>query len=562
MNHHLSLKSKIIIMLSIMASIFLVALDQMIFSTSLGKIVEEFNAYSALSWVITAYMVTTTVTVPIAGKFSDMFGRKLVLMTGIAIFSISSLFGGLSGGIEQLIFWRALQGIGGGIITANAFAIVGDLFAARERGRWQGLVGAVFGFSSVAGPLIGGYLTESHNIFGLITNWRWTILMNVPIGVIAFLIIAFFCPMFKYNKNPKIDFKGAFLLTAGLSILILAIDNTESIFAELISSTGISLFELRTIMIALVILISVAFIRVERSAKEPIIPLHFFNNRNFLLIITISMLFGAAFLGSILYLTQFNQQVFGVSPTKSGLMLLPMVCGMMVTSIGVGQLISKTGKYKTFMLTGFIVVTIAIFCMLSLNPNSKYLQEAIIIFILGIGMGVGMPIINLAVQNEFAQEDIGVATSSSQLFRSLGSTIGIAVFGAMLTATFTNNIGDLTNSKYIQMLRSNNSVSKMGDLNDSNTLLAINNPTIKIRINEESDKALKNLPVALKNKITDELKLRQDEYSNIVVHKYSNGMHRIFLTTGLLMAIASFLIIFIREKPLRSAKPTDTPGEM
>ena len=248
MHHHLTLRSKIIIMLSVMASLFLVALDQMVFSTSLGKIVEEFNAFSSLSWVVTAYLITTTVTVPIAGKLSDLFGRRIMLLIGVGVFVSGSLFGGMSGGIGQLIFWRAIQGIGGGIITSNAFSIVGDLFAARERGKWQGLTGAVFGISSVAGPLIGGFLTEPHHILNLVTNWRWTLLINVPIGVVAFIIIFIYCPTLKHDKHPHVDYAGAGLLAFGLSTLVLAIDNTKSIFADLMTNTGLDLIGLRVIM--------------------------------------------------------------------------------------------------------------------------------------------------------------------------------------------------------------------------------------------------------------------------------------------------------------------------
>lgn len=562
MHHHLSLRGKIIIMLSVMASVFLVSLDQMVFSTSLGKIVEEFNAYSALSWVVTAYMVTTTATVPIAGKLSDMFGRKLMLMIGIAIFSVTSLMGGMSGSMNQLIFWRAFQGIGGGIITANAFAIVGDLFAARERGKWQGLVGAVFGFSSIAGPLIGGFLTEPHNILGLVTNWRWTMLMNVPIGIVAFLVIMMFCPMLKHDKNPKVDYKGAALLAAGLSILVLGIDNTESIFAGLLSATGLTLAGLRAILFSILAIIFIAFVIVERRASEPIIPLYFFKNRNFVLIMAIALMFGAAFLGTILYLTQFNQQVFGASPTESGLMLLPMVGGMMVTSITTGQIISRTGKYKIFMQTGFVIATIALFSLLTLNPDSKYTQEAIIMIFLGVGMGVAMPIINISVQNEFAQSDIGAVTSSSQLFRGLGSTIGVAIFGAMLTATFANNLSELTGSKYIQTLSKNASIAKLGKLDNSDMLLTINTPDIKKKINGQLDENLANMPAAVSNKIKTEFKTEQQEYSTLVVETYSDGMHGIYMLASTFMLCASGLVIFIKEKPLKSAKATDTPGEI
>ena len=562
MHHHLTLRNKIIIMLSVMASLFLVALDQMVFSTSLGKIVEEFNAYSSLSWVVTAYLITTTVTVPIAGKLSDLFGRRIMLLIGIAVFVAGSLFGGMSGDISQLIFWRAVQGIGGGIITANAFSIVGDLFAARERGKWQGLIGAVFGISSVAGPLIGGFLTESHNVLGLVTNWRWTILMNVPIGIIAFIVIFIYCPLLKHDKHPHIDYAGAGLLAFALATLVLAIDNTKSIFADLMDQTGLSLVGLRVIMFSLIAIAVLVFLRVEKKAKEPILPMYFFKNKNYVLIMAVALLFGSAFLGSILYLTQFNQQVFGASPTESGLMLLPMVFGLTISSIGTGQIMSRTGKYKIFMQIGTAVAATSILCLLALKPESSYIFEAVVMVFLGIGMGVSMPVINLVVQNEFQQSDIGAATSSSQLFRGLGSTIGIALFSAVLTAGIAVNVTDMQNSKYIQALKNSPAASKIGSFNDSDTLLTLNMPSVKNKITSESEKAFSQLPPMIQQKATDQFKANQSEYSDIVTHSFSNGMHNIFLIASIIMLSATITISFITERPLKSGKVSDAPGVM
>ena len=217
-----------------------------------------------------------------------------------------------------MIIFRALQGIGGGIITANAFTIIGDLFAARERGKWQGLIGAVFGIASVIGPLLGGFLTEAHSVFGLTTDWRWTFFINVPIGIVAFAIIAIFCPPLKHAKKPRVDYLGAALLAVGLATLVLAVDNTDKIFADLLTSTGMSLGVLRTIMGAIVVLATAGFIYVERKSEEPILRLEFFKNRNYLILTAIAMFVGAGMLGSILYLTQFNQQVFGATPTSRG----------------------------------------------------------------------------------------------------------------------------------------------------------------------------------------------------------------------------------------------------
>lgn len=561
MNHHLSLRNKLIIMVSVMASLFLVALDQTIISTALGKIVEDFHAFSALSWIVTAYLITTTITVPIAGKLSDLFGRRLLLLIGVAIFTLASLLSGASGDVTQLIMWRAVQGIGGGIITANAFTIVGDLFAARERGKWQGLIGAVFGLSSVVGPLLGGWLTDGHGLFGIITDWRWTFYINVPIGVIAFIIIAIFCPALKHVNKPKVDYAGAALLAVILATLVLAVDNTESIFADFLSFTGMTVDWLRAAMFTLVGIATAAFILVEHRASEPILPLRFFKNRNFVLIMSVATLFGSAFMGSILYLTQFNQQVFGATPTESGLMLLPMVAGIMAASIGSGQLISRTGKYKIFLQVGFIVATIAIGALSLLAPESNYLQEAITMVFLGLGMGVAMPVINLAVQNEFEQKDLGVTTSSSQLFRSLGSTIGTAVFGALLTTGIIAGLGDVKQDAYIQTLSNSPEVSQIGKLDDANTLLTLNMPDVKSKITTGAQQGTENLPEPAKETAMKEFTAQQDDFADKVTHAFSDSLRAIFLTATGLMAAATALVFAIKERPLRSAKPSETPGE-
>lgn len=565
MHHHLSLRSKLIIMISVMASLFLVALDQTIISTALGKIVEDFDAFSSLTWVVTAYLITTTITTPIAGKFSDLFGRRIMILIGVTIFTAGSLLSGTSGSIDQLVMWRALQGIGGGIITANAFTIVGDLFAARERGKWQGLIGAVFGIASVIGPLLGGFLTESHLILGLTTNWRWTFFINVPIGILAFIVIAIFCPPLKHSNKPRVDYAGAGLLAIALATLVLAVDNTDKIFADFLTSTGMNLVTLRVIMAAIVAAAVAGFIAVERHSKEPILRLEFFKNKNFLILTGVAMFVGAAMLGSILYLTQFNQQVYGASPTQSGLMLLPMIGGLMVVSVTTGQVVSRSGKYKRLMVGGALVTMVSMAALVTLTPTSSFLQEAIIMVFVGAGIGALMPLLNTAIQNEFEQKDLGVATSSNQLFRGLGSTIGTAVFGSMLTLGITSSIGDMNHDAYVQTLRKSPASSQIitGDINDANTLLQINMPTVKDKINDGFTKSLTNvaMPAPAKQKLTDSFKKDQSAYSDKVVNAFSDSIHRIFIVTSSIMFVALLLTLALKERPLHSASPEETPGE-
>jgi EmrB/QacA subfamily drug resistance transporter len=563
MHHHLSMRSKIIIMISVMASMFLVALDQTIIATALGKIVEDFNAFDQLSWIVTAYLLTTTITVPIAGKLSDLFGRRVILLIGVAVFGVGSLLSGMSGDVTQLIAARAFQGIGGGIITANAFTIIGDLFAARERGKWQGLIGAVFGLSSIVGPLLGGWLTDNQHILGLVTDWRWTFWINVPVGILAFAIIAIFCPPLKHDRKPIVDYAGAVLLSVALGTVVLAVDNTDKIFKGFLDASGWDLTSLRAVMYAIVAVSTIGFIFVERKAKEPILPLRFFKNRNYVLIMGVATLFGAAFLGSILYLTQFNQQVFGASPTQSGLMLLPMIGGLMLTSITSGQIISRTGRYKIFMQSGIVLATVMVALLATLSPSSSFVYEAVLMFILGMGLGVVMPIMNLAVQNEFEQHELGAATSSNQLFRSLGSTVGIAVFGAMLTSGLANGLTGIQNDAYVKQISQNPEASKIGNLSDANTLLNLNMPDVKKKINDGLQTSLdaqSNLPTIAKGEIISKFEMNQQDYSNKVVDAFSKSLQRIFIVSATLMFLATILVFAVKEKPLRAASPAASPG--
>jgi EmrB/QacA subfamily drug resistance transporter len=547
--HHISKREKIIVMLSVMSALLLVALDQTIIATALGAIVKEFNSYSSLGFVVTAYMLTTTVSVPLAGKLSDMYGRRPFLIAGVAIFTIGSLLSGIAPNIEWLIAWRALQGIGGGIITANAFTIVGDLFPPRERGKWQGLIGAVFGMSSVIGPLLGGWLTDGQHFFGLTTDWRWTFFINVPVGIIATALIARYTPQIKHDSVHRPDYLGAGLLTVALSALVLAVDNTQVVFSGLIEN-GLSLNFIKGTLFVVFLLFGAAFIWAERRAKQPILPLRFFKKKTYSLMAAVSLLFGAAFLGSILYLTQFNQQVFGASASEAGLMLLPMVGGMMVSSIGVGQLIAKFGKYKRFIATGLGMAAISILALVTLQPDSPYWHQAVIMAFAGLGLGMTMPVLTLAVQNEFDHKDLGAATSSVQLFRGLGSTVGTAIFSGILTTGILTAIGDPNNIPYIQMLKASPAASQMfsGDL-DADALLRIN--MAQDQINEGADKGFSQLPAPVAKVAKEKFESQQKEFSGKVVDAFTESLHNIFMIGSALMVLAFVTVLFVEEKKLR-----------
>ncbi|MGE5298861.1 MAG: MDR family MFS transporter [Acidobacteriota bacterium] len=550
MMHHFATRQKIIVMLAVMSGLFLVALDQTIIATALTSIVEEFKSFSSLGFVVTAYMLTTTITVPLAGKLSDMYGRRPMLIIGVTVFTLGSLLSGLSPSVEWLIAWRALQGIGGGIITSQAFTIVGDLFSPRERGRWQGLIGAVFGMSSVVGPLIGGWLTDGQHILGITTDWRWTFFINVPIGIAAGVIIAMNLPNIKHDTKHYPDYKGAALLSLTLAAIVLAVDNTKVVFAGLIDN-GISLTAIQVTLWIVAVLAAIFFVRVERRARQPILPLSFFKNQTYAILTIVTLLFGAAFMGSILYLTQFNQQVYGASASDAGFMLLPMVGGMMVSSIATGQLVSKFGRYKPFIVTGFGIATLSILALVTLQPDTPYWHEAVIMAFAGLGLGMAMPILSLAVQNEFEQKDLGAATSSVQLFRGLGSTVGTAVFSGMLTMGIISSVGAPSDIPYIQTLKqSPASAQLLGDDIDADVLLQVNQQ--KTTISEQADAAFTKIPSpeareAAKKQFTTQ----QDNFSKEIVTAFTESLHHIFLIGAGLMAVGLAAVLFIKNKQLR-----------
>lgn len=546
-------------MLAVMSGLFLVALDQTIIATALASIVEEFKSFSSLGFVVTAYMLTTTITVPLAGKLSDMYGRRPMLITGIAVFTLGSLLSGISPSIEWLIASRALQGIGGGIITSQAFTIVGDLFSPRERGRWQGLIGAVFGMSSVIGPLLGGWLTDGQNFFGLMTDWRWTFYINVPIGIIAAIIVAANLPNIKHDAKHYPDYKGATLLSLTLASIVLAVDNTKVVFSGLIDQ-GISLTAIQVALWLIALLAAIFFVQVERRARQPILPLEFFKKRTYSILTVVTLLFGAAFLGSILYLTQFNQQVYGASASNAGYMLLPMVGGMMVSSITTGQLVSKFGRYKPFIVTGFALATLSILALTTLNVDTPYWHEAIMMAVAGVGLGMAMPILSLAVQNEFEQKDLGAATSSVQLFRGLGSTVGTAIFSGMLTMGIISAIGTPTDIPYIQTLKNSPAAAQLfGDDIDADVLLQINQEQAKItdQANVSFDKIPSHAVRDIAQKTFSE---QQAQFSKDIVVAFTDSLHRIFFVAAGLMAAGLIAVVFIENKTLRTGVKA-TPGE-
>ncbi|MEV5975932.1 MFS transporter [Streptomyces sp. NPDC052114] len=408
---------------ALLLGMLLAALDQTIVSTALPTIVSELGGMDHLSWVVTAYMLASTAATPLWGKLGDQYGRKKLFQTAIVIFLIGSALCGMAQNMPQLIGFRALQGLGGGGLMVLSMAIVGDLVSPRERGKYQGLFGAVFGATSVLGPLLGGLFTEH-------LSWRWVFYVNLPIGVIALLVIATTLHIPVRDTRHTIDYLGTFLIASVATCLVLVASLGGTTWAWG-SPQIIGLAVLGAVL-------AVAFVAVEKKAVEPVLPLKLFRIRTFTLSAVISFVVGFAMFGAMTYLPTFLQVVQGVSPTMSGVHMLPMVFGMLLSTTASGQIVSRTGRWKVFPVAGTAVTTLGLLLLHQLNENSSTGEMSAYFFVFGLGLGLVMQVLVLIVQNAVSYEDLGVATSGATFFRSIGASFGVAIFGTI----FTNRLGD------------------------------------------------------------------------------------------------------------------------
>ncbi len=407
-----------VIMSGLMMGMLLAALDQTIVSTALTTISRDFHRPDLYSWVVTSYLLTSTVTTPLYGKISDLFGRKRIFQFAIVVFLIGSALSGLSQNMYQLIIFRGVQGLGAGGLMSLAMSIVGDVIPPRDRGRYQGYFGAMFGLASVLGPLVGGFLVDE-------ASWRWVFYVNLPVGVLALVVINRVLKLDHHPRKAKIDFSGAILLVGGVGLILVGVQAA----GEKARVTGSSL-----VYSAVGLVLVIAFVLWERKATEPILPLRLFRNGVFRISSALSLITGAVMFGAIIFLPQYLQTVRGVSPTISGLRLLPLLAGLLITSIGSGQLISRNGRYKTFVVAGTGIMAVGIALMTQLSVSTGAWVLAGMMFVVGAGLGLFMQTLILATQNSIQQSDMGVGTSAVTFFRTLGGAIGASVLGAILIA--------------------------------------------------------------------------------------------------------------------------------
>jgi EmrB/QacA subfamily drug resistance transporter len=439
----------LVVLTGLMAGMFLAALDQSIVGTALPRIVSDLGGLDHLSWVVTAYLLTSTASTPLWGKISDLYGRRPIFQTAIGVFLVGSMLCGLSQNMLQLIAFRALQGIGGGGLMAIALSAIGDIIPPRERGRYQGYFGAVFGVSSVAGPLLGGWFTDG-------PGWRWIFYINLPVGAAALVITSIALKLPTVRREHSIDYFGAALIVAAVSSLLLYLNWAGDAYGWTAA--------LPLALLAGFFVLTVLFVYVESRAKEPILPLRLFRDKVVRIGDLFAFLSGVAMFSAIIFLPLYLQGVMGMSPTRSGLAMLPVVTGLFSSSIGSGQIITRTGRYKIFPVIGAGILVVALFLLSRLTVDMPYWQLAIYAFLFGIGLGFCMQTIVVAVQNAVDIRDLGVATSSTTFFRSLGGAIGAAVFGAVLGIRFDHFLGQEFGSGDSAVLADANDIQAMQHL--------------------------------------------------------------------------------------------------
>jgi len=492
----------------LMVSMLLAALDQTIVSTALPTIVGDLGGQDQLAWVVTAYLLASTTSTPLWGKISDLYGRKGLYQGAIVIFLVGSVLIGLSQNMGMLIAFRAVQGLGGGGLIALSQAIIGDVVSPRERGRYQGYMGSVFALASVGGPLLGGFFVDN-------LSWRWCFYVNLPLGVVALFVTSISLNVPFRRMQHSVDYLGAGLLVAAVAPLLLAAEWGGREY-DWGSPTIIGLAVFGVVMVG-------AFLAQERRAPEPILPLSLFRNDVFSVSSAGSFVVGVAMFGAVIFLPQYLQIVRGHSPTESGLLMLPMMAGLMTTSIGSGRIIARTGRYRRFPPTGLAIVAVGLYLLSLLDGGTPFWQQAGSMFVVGFGIGMVMQVLVLATQNAVDHRDLGTATSAVTFFRSMGGALGVAVFGAIQNDRLDHHIPRLLAER----------VPDPSDLRGVGDLLG-------------SPEAIRGLSERLPGPLG-----RAVESS--VIDGFAAAVHVVFLFAIPFAVVGFLIVLFLRELELRTS---------
>ncbi|GAA3124810.1 MDR family MFS transporter [Streptomyces rectiviolaceus] len=490
-----------VVMMALMVTILLAMLDNMIVSPAMPTIVGDLGGMEHLSWVVTAYMLATAASTPIWGKLGDMYGRKGVFLTSIVIFLLGSVLSGMAQDMGQLIGFRAVQGLGAGGLMVGVMAIIGELVSPRERGKYMGMMTGVMAVAMIGGPLVGGTITDH-------LGWRWAFYINLPLGAVALAMVTAVLHLPKKKAEGRIDYLGAALLTVGISSLVLVTTWGGTEYAW----TSTVIMEL--IAIGVVALIS--FVIVQKKAAEPILPLHIFRSLNFTLMSVIGFITGFVMFGAMLFLPLYQQAVQGASATNSGLLLLPMLLSMMVVSFFSGRFTTSTGKYKIFPIAGTVLMVIGLFLLSQMDTDTSRFTSGLYMAVLGAGMGCLMQITMLVAQNSVEMKDMGVASSSATLFRTLGSSFGVAIMGAL----FNSRVEDTMSERGGAL---GGKVTEQSAQLDADSLSKLAAPV-------------------------------RDAYQ----HAVSAGTHSAFLLGAVIGVAALIAAFFVKEVPLRGSGPKDS----
>ncbi|APH66112.1 multidrug efflux MFS transporter MdtP [Bacillus sp. LR_5] len=501
-------------------AMFFSALDGTIVGTAMPKIVGDLGGLSMMTWLTTAYLLTSTTIVPIAGKLADLLGRRIVYVSGLIIFMAASALCGMANNMTELIIFRGLQGIGGGIMMPMAMIVIGDLFTGKQRAKFQGVFGAIYGLASVIGPQIGGWIVDS-------LNWKWVFYINLPVGIIAVIFIARGLQGRQQTGPINFDIAGIFTMIVGVVSLLLALSFGGKDYAWG-SWQILGLFALALIGI-------ISFIIVESKAKEPILPMYLFKNRTFTFLNLIGFFMSIGMFGAITFVPFFMQGIVGVSASESGTIMTPMMISMIITSIIGGQLVYKVG-IKPQIITGMIVMAGGFLLLTTLDLDTSKLVATSYMAIIGLGMGLVMPILTLALQESFSKEELGVVTSSSQFFRSIGGTFGITMLGAVMNA----RSGSLLTDKLVPYLDSlpaqassfASQLKGMIDTNPQGLLQSLFSPD-----------AIKQIPAAFSSHIMPILKT-----------SLMDSLHSVFYTGLIFIAVGAVFTLFLKPIKLSNKK--------